>query len=64
MVDKTEPTFGKQLPAASTFAGSADSIFEALAFFLGEPAVPEKLKVCRFHTPPPPPTHPLAACHA
>ena len=39
-----EPSYAKQLPAPSTFAGSSDNIFSALAFFLGEPAVPEKLK--------------------
>ena len=34
----------KQLPAANLFAPSRDDVLSTLAFFFGDPAVPEKLR--------------------
>ena len=39
-----EHMMSKQLPAPKTFAPSREDILSNLAFFFGDPAVPEKLR--------------------
>jgi len=39
-----EQTLSAQLPAPKTFAPSRDDVLSNLAFFFGDPAVPEKLR--------------------
>ena len=39
-----EETMSNQLPAPKTFAPSREDVLSTLAFFFGDPAVPEKLK--------------------
>ena len=37
-------TLSKFVPATKTFAPSREDVLSTLAFFFGDPAVPEKLK--------------------
>lgn len=39
-----DETMSSSLPAPKTFAPSREDVLSTLAFFFGDPAVPEKLK--------------------
>ena len=43
-LDATMTDMVRSLPAAKTFAPSRDDVLSSLAFFFGDPAVPEKLR--------------------
>ena len=42
--DSADAQMARNLPAPKTFAPSRDDVLSTLAFFFGDPAVPEKLK--------------------
>ena len=42
--DTAERIMSRQLPAPKTFAPSREDVLSSLAFFFGDPAVPEKLR--------------------
>ena len=44
MAGAVDHTLSKQLPAHSTFAHSREDVLNAVGFYFGDPAVPEKLR--------------------
>ena len=48
-IPSADQTLSANLPAPKTFAPSREDVLSTLAFFFGDPAVPEKLKGAALH---------------
>jgi hypothetical protein len=48
-MSSADQTLSAHLPAPKTFAPSREDVLSTLAFFFGDPAVPEKLKGAALH---------------